>query len=333
MNWLKRLFIPTDDNSFQPQALQKAAMVGMVSLVLITFVVANLQSILWLASEYLVATVLPAVVVEETNASRVSENLPSLTRSAVLDEAAKMKAEDMAKAGYFSHWSPEGVSPWHWFETAGYTYSYAGENLAVHFTDSSAVVEAWLLSPSHRKNILNEKYTEMGIGTASGKFEGYDTVFVVQLFGTPAVAIPQQDADISLGNSSASFVAEEVAAAGLPTVAGESQGEESVGMTKDGTLVLESFSATENTAAKTMPPEYVSESPSGFWQFFTSPRLILQIVYSFIGSFVLLSLLLAMALEWRRHHPVQMAYSIGLLLLMVALFQLHLSLVGGVMIA
>jgi hypothetical protein len=85
-----------------------------------------------------------------------------------------------------AHFSPSGVSPWHWFDKSGYVFAHAGENLAIHFTDSSEVVEAWMLSPKHRENIVSGLYTEIGVGTAKGKFEGYDTVYVVQLFGTPA---------------------------------------------------------------------------------------------------------------------------------------------------
>lgn len=156
-------------------------------LVLITFVGANLQAILWQSSEWLVSTILPAVVVNMTNDERSGVSEQPLTRSATLDKAAKLKAQHMAKNQYFSHFSPDGVSPWHWFDEAGYVYAHAGENLAIHFTDSSEVVEAWMKSPTHRANIVSGKYTEIGVGTAKGKFDGYDTVYVVQLFGTPAV--------------------------------------------------------------------------------------------------------------------------------------------------
>jgi hypothetical protein len=50
------------------------------------------------------------------------------------------------------------------------------------------VVEAWMKSPTHRENIVNGKYTEIGVGTAKGTCEGYDTVYVVQLFGAPGVS-------------------------------------------------------------------------------------------------------------------------------------------------
>lgn len=167
--------------------LQKISMSLMGVLVMITFVGANLQAVFWQSSDWLVSTVLPAVVVKLTNEERASNNAGPLQRSAVLDAAAKLKAEDMAKNEYFAHFSPTGVSPWHWFDQAGYVYAHAGENLAIHFTDSSEVVDAWMNSPTHRQNIVNGLYTEIGVGTAKGKFDGYDTVYVVQLFGTPGV--------------------------------------------------------------------------------------------------------------------------------------------------
>jgi uncharacterized protein YkwD len=173
--------------------LQKISMSLMGVLVILTFVGTNLQAVFWQSSDWLVSTVLPAVVVQLTNQERADNEAGPLQRNSVLDVAATLKAEDMAKNEYFSHFSPTDVSPWHWFDQAGYVYAHAGENLAIHFTDSSEVVEAWMKSPLHRKNIINGVYTEIGVGTAKGKFEGYDTVYVVQLFGTPAVAPVQVD--------------------------------------------------------------------------------------------------------------------------------------------
>ncbi len=166
--------------------LQKISVSLMGFLVLVTFVGANLHAVLWQQSSWLVSTVLPAVVVDLTNEEREDIQAPELRRNATLDEAARMKAKHMAEHEYFSHYSPSGVSPWHWFTEADYTFAHAGENLAIHFTDSSEVVEAWMESPTHRANIVNKNYTEIGVGTAKGTFDGYNTVYVVQLFGAPA---------------------------------------------------------------------------------------------------------------------------------------------------
>jgi hypothetical protein len=184
----KKFFLPTPENDYTPHLLQRAAMGMMFLLVLLSFTAVNLQALLWQSSDWLVGTVLPAVVVDLTNNEREEQAQAPLRRNALLDEAARLKAEDMAKNGYFAHYSPDGVSPWHWFDEVSYVYAHAGENLAIHFKDSGAVVDAWMKSPAHKANIVNNKYTEIGVGTAKGKFDGFDTVFVVQLFGTPAIA-------------------------------------------------------------------------------------------------------------------------------------------------
>lgn len=179
-------------NEAVSKLLERGAMTIMVFLIVLTFATANLQALLWQNSTLLVGTVLPALVVEQTNTERTERFAPLLRRNHVLDEAAARKAEHMAAQGYFSHYSPEGVSPWHWFDEVGYTYAFAGENLAVHFSDSTEVVEAWMQSPPQRDNILSGNYTEIGVGTAKGSFQGHETVFVVQMFGSPAekVAAP-----------------------------------------------------------------------------------------------------------------------------------------------
>ena len=66
---------------------------------------------------------------------------------------------------------------------AGYAYQYAGENLAINFTSSEGVQEGWMASPSHRANIVNPRYSEIGIGVLTGQFEGYESTIVVQMFG------------------------------------------------------------------------------------------------------------------------------------------------------
>lgn len=166
--------------------LQETAFFVMSFLVALTFLMTNLLAILWQSSDWLVGAVLPGVVATLTNDEREKYNVAPLSRSAVLDAAAQMKAEHMAAERYFAHESPGGITPWYWFEQAGYVYAYAGENLAIHFQDSDEVVKAWMNSPTHKANVVGPQYTEIGIGTAKGEYQGYPTVFVVQLFGTPA---------------------------------------------------------------------------------------------------------------------------------------------------
>ena len=131
----------------------------------------------------MLSAVLPALLFDETNEARLEAGLSPLSEHEELNHAAQLKADHMAEYGYFAHYSPDGSSPWRWFREAGYDYAYAGENLAVRFSDSRRVVKAWLDSPSHRANILNEKYEHVGFATARGMYKGSETVFVVQLFG------------------------------------------------------------------------------------------------------------------------------------------------------
>ena len=88
--------------------------------------------------------------------------------------------------GYFSHNSPEGVTPWYWLRVSGYLYDTAGENLAVNFTDSKDVTEAWMNSPAHRDNILRQGFTEIGTAAATGYYDGREAIFVVQYYARPS---------------------------------------------------------------------------------------------------------------------------------------------------
>ena len=79
----------------------------------------------------------------------------------------------MAQKGYFAHVSPEGLTPWYWLGEVGYTFSHAGENLAVNFAEPEEVVDAWMNSLAHRTNILNGNFQEIGIAIShnSGIFK------------------------------------------------------------------------------------------------------------------------------------------------------------------
>ena len=132
------------------------------------------------------AAVFPSTLSVLTNEKRQEAGLASLSPNPLLDMAAELKARDMAEKGYFAHTSPEGIKPWHWLDQVGYSYEYAGENLAVNFYNSEEVTRAWMDSPTHRANIEKPVFTEIGTGMATGTYEGIDTVFVVQMYAKPA---------------------------------------------------------------------------------------------------------------------------------------------------
>lgn len=135
-------------------------------------------------------------VISLLNAERQKKNLSILVENEDLDRAAKMKAEDMIKNDYFAHNSPQGRSPWYWFEKSGYDYKFAGENLAVNYSNAKEQHEAWMDSPTHRANILNANYREVGVAVLEGKIDGEKSTLTVQLFGAPMVtAVKPQKAE------------------------------------------------------------------------------------------------------------------------------------------
>lgn len=184
--FLKKYFIPHPENDHKPHFLRLETVLGILIGVL------SVEA-LFLATIFIVfprssffASLIPDVLVDLTNQNRSTEHIAELSVNPVLVKAAQLKADDMAAKGYFAHTSPEGVTPWHWLDEAGYRYARAGENLAVDFTDSKDVVTAWMNSPGHRANIENGNFTEIGIATAKGMLDGRETTFVAQFFGKPA---------------------------------------------------------------------------------------------------------------------------------------------------
>lgn len=138
----------------------------------------------------------PETILALTNKEREMQNLAPLTANPTLQRAAELKAEDMLKNDYFAHTSPSGHAPWHWMKEVGYSYQFAGENLAVSFDSAAAQSNAWMKSKTHRENILNKQYTEAGIAVVQGNIQGKTSFVTVALFGTPAPAVATKDGKI-----------------------------------------------------------------------------------------------------------------------------------------
>ncbi|WP_445669123.1 CAP domain-containing protein [Niallia sp. FSL W8-0635] len=110
-------------------------------------------------------------VIDLTNAERKKQGLPALQAYPELNNVADMKAKDMNDKGYFSHTSPTYGSPFDMMRDFGITYQSAGENIAQGQRTPEEVVEAWMNSEGHRANILNDKYTHIGVGFDEGGYE------------------------------------------------------------------------------------------------------------------------------------------------------------------
>ena len=181
---LKNFFLPTTENDFYPFSLRKKAIISYILIALLIKAI-PLVIIYYVPTTDFFAEVNSNAILSLTNEFRRKNGLSELKVNPLLNEIAKEKASDMINKKYFSHNSPDGLTPWYWFIKNNYNYKYAGENLAIDFIDSSQVIEAWLNSPSHRANLLNQNYQEIGVAVVSGDIEGYETTLVVQVFGTP----------------------------------------------------------------------------------------------------------------------------------------------------
>ena len=339
--------------------LQKISMSLMGVLVIITFVGANLHALLWQSSEYLVSTVLPAVVVDLTNDERDDSSRNPLVRNSILDNAATLKAQHMAENEYFSHYSPDGVSPWYWFDEAGYVYAHAGENLAIHFTDSSEVVDAWMDSPTHRQNIVNGLYTEIGVGTAKGEFDGHKTVYVVQLFGTPAIApapievaavIPEAAPVLPQPQVAASEIVavpdpavvepapvlEVVSEAPVESIVADPApvATEEVVTTNTESVAIETDTISVSSGLPVAETAVRSDSNAGRTApaITTQPNTLLQILYTVLALLVVVLLGTSVIQEARRFHLQQVAYGVLMLVGMTGLWYAHITLTSGAII-
>jgi hypothetical protein len=129
-------------------------------------------------------------LLSSTNSQRANNGAGALSLNELLNAAAQAKANDMVARNYWSHNTPDGQEPWVFIDAQGYSYTKAGENLAYGFSTSNATVIGWMNSPSHRANMLDTAFSEVGFGFAnSSNFvsSGEQTI-VVAMYGRPVVA-------------------------------------------------------------------------------------------------------------------------------------------------
>lgn len=203
----------------------------------------------------------------------------------------------MAEKSYFAHTSSDGVTPWHWFQEVDYPYLYAGENLAIHFTDSEDVIDAWMNSPTHRANILNTRFTEMGIATAQGSYQGRATIFVVQLFGTP------------LETSPLSLITPVAEASNKFPIGDAPTSEPSVVSPTNSPIAAVKGEAIETSGSTTTALEtkteikFIEKSSTELQKLITQPKTFTNNIYLVIGFIISISLLLNFMIRSEARHP------------------------------
>lgn len=169
---------------------QKAKLLHSSSLTFLTIALILFQGVITLFPKFgpnilgYAANISPDEVIRLTNEKRAQNGLSPVSLNSTLSQAAQAKGADMLNKDYWAHVAPDGTQPWKFFIDFGYRYRYAGENLARDFTNPSSAVDAWMASPSHKENMLNPKYKDIGVAVVEGNLAGVDTTIIVQFFGT-----------------------------------------------------------------------------------------------------------------------------------------------------
>ncbi|MDP2648646.1 MAG: CAP domain-containing protein [bacterium] len=273
-----------------------------------------------------IAAVVSAVLVQLANGDRVQSGLGELTVNPVLVAAAQAKANDMAEKGYFAHVSPDGLDPWFWFKQVGYRFEYAGENLAVDFSDSGDVNAAWMNSPTHRENILDPHYTEVGIATAQGMHNGRATTFVVQAFGRPAATSEQKKVAVTAVPDDPTEVAIASTRPAARTSETPAREAEVLGSSAESASAESKIATTSPLLAASLAEKTGNKVP--WWGYiFGFPRTTAHIAFYVLAFLILLALMLDTGLEMHWHHRkramragLALAVVFGLFILVDVLF-------------
>lgn len=184
---IKKYFIPIEENNHHPLIIRNLSLFIITSFLLIF----NLFFSPYFLRNVKASNINIEGIIELTNQKRLEYGLDTLKRNNLLEKAALLKLENMFQEQYWDHYGPNGETPWKFIKEAGYSYTFAGENLARDFNDINDLINAWMNSPTHRANILNRNYQEIGIAIANGILLGKPTTLIVQLFGTQNYTVLQ----------------------------------------------------------------------------------------------------------------------------------------------
>lgn len=335
---LKHIFIPHDENDFKPHVFREVG-VSMLLFISIFLLGSSAGSSFFIHKTVLGAEVASSVLIDLTNESRLANNESPLIRSSKLDRAAELKGQDMSSKEYFSHNSPAGVTPWHWFKEVGYNFLYAGENLAINFTDSSDVEKAWLNSPTHRANIMNVEFREIGMATVKGSYNNYPTIYIVQMFGTPAYGetVPDKKATVvsqkktkvekkAILGSSISTSTQKVLGATIKV------GSEQASSTPDSNLqkivATQDMAIVKNTSVAKIPENIilpVKSYSTWYEKILFRASYYIDFIYKGLLLIISFALVTMVLVEIRKQHYIHILYGIFLLLLLTLFIYINQS--------
>lgn len=328
----KNYFVPHDENDHRPHLLKLEAGFYILSIIIFLEVLFLIGAVYILPQTDFFALVLPDVLVDQTNDNRQNASAPVLNVNPLLAEAARLKAEDMAQKGYFAHTSPDGKVPWHWLSVVGYRYRAAGENLAVNFIDSSDVMNAWMNSPTHRDNILNKRYAEIGIATARGVYQGREAVFVVQFFGEPsalalAQAPPPATESVPVPLPAGETVAAAEAVEEIPGIKDSPRPPEeqqsSIEVTEVSEFIPEGLGAGGVGVSSEFGTKIPVKQASWAEKLLAHPRVVVNSLFLILLAVISLALLLNVFIRFHIQHPELIARGVLTVIIIISAFFLN----------
>jgi len=185
---LQKLLVASKLNNFHPYALRPFGLTLVVAALVLVNVTYNLTAMHHYQVLGYATNISADQIVSLTNQQRANNGLGSYANNAQLTQAAQAKASDMFAKDYWSHYAPDGTSPWFFITSSGYDFATAGENLAKDFDTSDGTVTGWMNSPAHRDNILSTAFQDVGVAVLNGTLQGSPTTLVVAMYGASRVA-------------------------------------------------------------------------------------------------------------------------------------------------
>lgn len=229
--FIHHLFIPRESNNHRAKILHHKSVLFLISFFIIAQVTFQIVKTTYPSVLGVTADVSVQQLLLLTNQKRQEQNLSPVVINDQLSQAALLKANDMFSKNYWAHNAPDGTTPWFYFKEAGYTYAFAGENLARGFTTPEGVIDAWMASPSHRENMLSNHYRDIGFAVVKGKLLGEETILIVELLGSkstemvaqvnqgitssPAASVKTKSAETPKFVASSQFVKSETSSSGI----------------------------------------------------------------------------------------------------------------------
>jgi hypothetical protein len=322
---LKHVFIPHEHNDYKPHFFREVSL-GVIVALSIFLLGVSAGSSVFIRQTVLGANITASVLIDLTNESRIAYNESPLARNELLDKAAQMKAADMVDHGYFAHNSPTGVTPWHWFKEAGYTFLYAGENLAINFVDAQAVRDAWLASPKHRENLLDIKFEEIGMAAMDGMYKDGSTMYIVQLFGTPATPKKEIPAQLVEATTTTPETIPRIAPTSVivaqnedittPSGSGAPEIKGATTTPYEPIITTKELAVVKNTdeVDKTSPSTSVTTYSTWYGRMIFGAPHYVQVLYQVLLVVIILALIVMLAIEFKRQHWKHIAYALALVL-------------------